>query len=225
MRLRGFYPWICLTISVSIAWAVYHQVCELSRAEPVVVADKAIPQLNVINSSDVKIRYLHPDAIAPGAARNKEEVVGMASLRQVYPGEQIIKIGLSGHAGTLSSVVARGMRVLMLPMAPGRCGGGAIKRGDVVDLVFVSDRGKTGSSTAKTIARGVTVLDVRDEKGMPYSPGRDTVPAGILAEVPEDLSTLIPWCLENGNVYAVVSPFQPNPASAPGEVTVKEVLP
>ncbi|HHV78978.1 MAG TPA: Flp pilus assembly protein CpaB [Firmicutes bacterium] len=207
-----------------MAWSVYRYVSELSRVEAVVVAEKPIAMLSVIQPSDIKMKYVHPSAIVPGAARTKEEAVGMASLRHIYPGEQVLKVALSGGSGGLSFTIERGLRALMIPMALGRCGGGTLRPGDLVDLIFVSDRAKTGESVAKIVARRIPVLDIRDEKGMAYSPGKEEVPLGILVEVPETLSSVIPWCLENGNVYAVVAPFEQESGVAGEDVSAKEVL-
>lgn len=223
-KLRRIYPWISLLVSLGLGLWVYSFVTNLSHVEPVVVAARALPPLSVLGPGDVRIAYFQPDAIVPGAARSRQEVLGMTCLRQVFPGEQIILAGLSGHSGALSSVVAAGMRAIAVPVTPGRCAGGAVRRGDVVDLVFVSDRVKTGSCVSKVIANRVPVIDVRDERGSQYSGERDNLPSSVVVLVPDRLATLVPWCLENGWVYVVAAPLQPGDATAAVDTTGEEVL-
>ncbi|MGB9868274.1 MAG: SAF domain-containing protein, partial [Bacillota bacterium] len=119
-KLRRIYPWISLSISISLGLWVYGFVSSLSQVEAVVVAARALPPLSVVGPGDVKVAYVHPHAIAPGAARDREKVVGMTCLRQVFPGEQMMLAALSGSSGGLSVIVSADHKALAVPVTPGR---------------------------------------------------------------------------------------------------------
>lgn len=185
---------------------------------PVAVASRDIQPFTLVERDMVKTEMVHPSSVHPAAIRSAADVVGKYTGSWCYQGQQILKRQLSGAAEGASPVPPEPpYRAMLVPASVGYAAGGAIRRGDTVDLLFVSDSGKTGVSISKVIEEGLLVLDVRDDSGESLRQGDGrSVPLGALVAVTPEQAERIAFCLEHGRVYLLLSTPGNEPSTSSG---------
>ncbi len=197
----------------------------LARADqtaPVVVAAAAVLKFQRIDGGAIKVVNLPVRAIHPQAATRRDDVVGKFSLSDMVPGEQVLKSKLSTNEkdGNFLSRLAPNQRAFLVPLNLARAAGGAIHAGDLVDLIFVASEQKTGASYSRTVAHGIEVLDVRDERGQRVRDGSDeALPIGIIVAATNAQAELIALASENGQLYVAIDGYGAMPTVTTGAVS------
>ncbi len=79
-----------------------------------------------------------------------------------------------------------------------------------MDLIFVASEQKMGSTYSRTIACGLEVLDVRDERGASARSGDvESLPIGVIVAVTNEQAELLALAAENGQIYLVIDAYEP----------------
>lgn len=188
------------------------------KTASVVVAADAVSRFQRIGDGDVKVVNLPVRAIHPQAATRRDEVVGKIALSEMVPGEQVLRAKLSADEkdGNFLSRLAPNQRAFLVPLNLTRAAGGAVRVGDMVDLILVASEQETGASFSRTIAHGLEVLDVRDERGQRAEEGADeALPIGLIVAATSAQAELLALASENGQLYVAIDGYD----AAPGMTT------
>lgn len=185
---------------------------------PVAVATRDIQPFTLVERDMVRTELVHPSSVHPTAIRSAGHVVGKYTGAWCYQGQQILKRQLSDAADGAGPLPPEPpYRAMLVPASVGYAAGGAIRRGDTVDLLFVSDPGKTGVSISKVVEEGLLVLDIRDDSGESVGQGGgSSVPLGVLVAVTSEQAERIAFCLEHGRVYLLLSTPGNEPSTTNG---------
>ncbi|HEY3316600.1 MAG TPA: Flp pilus assembly protein CpaB [Bacillota bacterium] len=184
----------------------------VQRTVPVVVAAGQIGRYQKIEADDIRVLALPVKAAHAKAAVAREQVVGKFALEAFVAGEQILTVEVSGDAGDGSflSRLAPNQRAFLVPSSLARAAGGAVRVGDRVDIIFVASEQKTGTNCSRTVARGLEVLDIRDERGSSAKPGAgDALPVGVIVAVTEAEARVIALAAEDGLLYLAIDGYEP----------------
>ncbi len=127
--------------------ALYLYLVDLKKPEtvqrkPVVVAASEIKAGQAITDGMLAIKQLPEEAVLPGAATAKEDVVGLISSTDVSAGQQVLtatvfKAELS--KSSLAYTVEKGMRAITVPVDQVTGVAGFIKPKDRVDVMAIVD--------------------------------------------------------------------------------------
>jgi Flp pilus assembly protein CpaB len=178
----------------------------LDRRIPVVIASRDLVPRTEIAAGDIRVAYIHPEAVAADAIVSTHHAIGRWTVRDILAGEQITA---SRTDLSLANRCAYGLgpdfRALFVPGGFARAAGGAVMPGDRVDLVAVT----TGRSetVAYRLAVGLAVLEIRDERGALISSGggaSKAVLGGVLLAVPDFLVEPIALAIACGQVCVVI---------------------
>ncbi|MHB8927934.1 MAG: Flp pilus assembly protein CpaB [Bacillota bacterium] len=213
------YLLLALASALLAAGLSFDILARADRTAPVIVAATGMSRLQMVRTEDVKVVNLPVRALHPQAAARREEVVGKYSLSDVVPGEQVLKSKLSGEEkdGTFLSRLAPNQRAFFVPLSLARAAGGAVRTGDRIDLIFVASEQKTGLSYSRTVAQGLEVLDVRNERGTSTREGpSDALPTGVVVAVTGAQAELIALAAENGQLYLAVNGYGAAGTGGPG---------
>jgi pilus assembly protein CpaB len=200
MRSRWFLV-AALILALAGSMCLYIYLRQLDRRVAVVVAAREISRHELLSNADVRLAYVHPSALLPGASRTVAEVAGRWAVREIMTGEQVTAARLDAGA---SSATAFGLglafRALFVPCGYARAAGGAIWEGDRVDVIAVT----TGLSdpVAYRVAQDLEVLEVRDDQGMRVQRYGDADGlGGVLVAVPDALAESLALAISCGHVY------------------------
>ena len=172
-----------------IAAAVYWGA--LQRTTVVVVLHDLDGQ-RPIESDDVALRDLPPDAVPGGAARSVSEAIGRTPRVPVWAGQILIAAVLADAPSLFGGAVAPpgAQRAIAVPATPGLAVGGALVAGARVDVVAVPAAGRAPASrVTEVLAAAALVLDVRGEGGSSIGPR--TVARGVPGMVPDRLGSIV----------------------------------
>lgn len=175
----------------------------LARAEEfVLVAAEDVPAFSRVGEEKFRRVAISSSAIHPRALRDATEATGKYTLQPLTAGEQVLATKLSGEerfADPLGALEAE-QRAMFLPVGTGRGPGGTLRPGQRVDLIFVSDEGKTGYRVSKTLLEGVPVMASIGEESV-LRPGSREYLAGIIVAVRPEEAERVAFALENGVIY------------------------
>jgi len=194
------------------AGLLYQMLNGYLRSVPVVVAARDIPPYTTVEKGMLDITYLPPAALHPQAITVEEEALGRYTTAPLIAGEILLEAKLSPGTGGATFLIelAPDERAVFIPTTLARGLGGAVARGQEVDVVYVPTRERGAETGAWTMLRHLRVLDVRSEKGRSLGEkGEGGIPAGILVAVKGDEAEKLAYCLETGNLYLVLNPPSP----------------
>lgn len=203
-----------VVLALVMAFTVYRYLEGLGQRFPVVVTAASLPAGKVLGPGDLRVVMLPHDAIHPQALRALAEGLGRVTAIDLLAGEQVLQGRLrsreeAGPGGDL----APQLRAMLLPVPMERWCGGALERGSLVDVVFVS-QDREQPQLARVLLSGVRVLGVRDERGQAW--GGKAAPLGVVVAVTPEEAERLAFALEHGSLYLVMCPFEPEPVSTAG---------
>ncbi len=163
MRGRWFLV-AAVVLALLGSMSLYSYLRRIDQRVPVVVAARDLARRERIQVQDVKVAYLHPDAVMQGALRDTSQVLGRWVLREVMSGEQITNARTDVILGS-TSVYGLGLayRAIFIPCGFARAAGGNLAEGDRVDAIAVISG--QGEPAAYRLASDLEVLEVRDDQG------------------------------------------------------------
>lgn len=192
---------LCLTAFVvlsAVAGFFYYANTEQAAA---LVATHDLKVGAQIQDSDVAVRRVNPSSVEGEAFRAPEQAIGQYVAFPVLKGQFLDprQITASKNAELLGSglQVPAGSRIIGLPVTPATAVGGALKPGDLVDVIAIPSAQKTGigsedAATAnQTIGRDVLVVGLRTEQGTPFDRNDPSInatgakPGSVLLAIPE----------------------------------------
>lgn len=176
----------------------------LDRRTPVVVAARDLPPRHQIGLGDVRLTYLHPEAVLSGSMRDSAAIQGNWVVEQIFAGEQVTaartQLSLTEHCAWGLGATHRAMFV---SAGFARAAGAAVRPGDRVDLVAVTTG--YGEAMAYRLATNLRVLELRDERGLPIPAGpHKSLLGGVLLAVPDFLVESVALAASCGQVYLVL---------------------
>lgn len=137
--------WLSVGAAIFASYLVYaytkNKKEEISRTfgvqTSVVVAVKAIPEMQTVQEDMVDLRSLPAHFVQPGHVKNLEEIIGMVALAPINKGEQLLKnkIIKPGIETGLSLQVSPGKRAVTIPITEVSGVARLLKPGDRVDVV------------------------------------------------------------------------------------------
>lgn len=133
-----------------------------------------------IESDDVALRDLPPDALPAGALRQVSGAIGRTPRAPLWAGQVVVGSALADTPSAFRGAIgpAGGERAIAIPATPGLAVGGAITSGARVDVVAVPIAGRAPPArVTEVLAVAALVLDVRGENGSPLG-GREAPRAG-----------------------------------------------
>ena len=145
-----------------------------------------------IESDDVGMRDLPPDAVPGGAVRSVSEAIGRTPRVPVWAGQMLIAAALADAPSLFGGAVTPlgAQRAIAVPATPGLAVGGAIVAGARVDVVAVPAAGRAPANRAtEVLATAAVVLDVRGESG--GSIGPRPAARGVPGTVPDRLGSIV----------------------------------
>jgi len=172
-----------------VASAIYWNA--IQRTSVVVVAHDLDGQ-RAIQSDDLALRELPPDALPAGALRELSDAIGRTPRAPLWTGQVLIGAVLTDTAAVFGGAIAPpdGQRAIAIPATPGLAVGGALTSGARVDVIAIPIGGRAPATRAtEVLAVGAVVLDVRGENGGPL--GARTMPRTGATTVPDRLGSVI----------------------------------
>jgi|GEM_PF-1749259 len=192
---------LCLSAFVvlsAIAGFFYYANTEQASA---VVATHDLKVGTQIADSDVATRRVNPSSIESGVFRGPEQAVGQYVVFPVLKGQFLDprQLTTSKNAGLLAPGlrVPVGSRIIGLPVTPATAVGGALKPGDLVDVIAIPTQQKTGIGVEDTLASNqaighdVLVVGLRTEQGTAFDRSDPSInatgakPSSVLLAIPE----------------------------------------
>jgi Flp pilus assembly protein CpaB len=192
---------VCLAVFLvlsAIAGFFYYANTEQASA---LVATHDLTVGTQLHESDVAIRRVNPSSIGSDVFRGPDQAVGQYVAFPVLKGQFLDprQITASKNAELLGIGlrVPAGSRIIGVPVTPATAVGGALKPGDLVDVIAVPTAQKTGiavedaSIANQTIGRDVLVVGLRTEQGTAFDrtdPGINATgakPGSVLLAIPE----------------------------------------
>jgi Flp pilus assembly protein CpaB len=192
---------LCLAVFVvlsAIAGFFYYANTEQASA---LVATHDLKVGTQLQDSDLAIQRVNPSSIGSEVFRGPDQAVGQYVAFPVLKGQFLDprQIMASKNAELLGTGlrVPVGSRIIGLPVTPATAVGGALKPGDLVDVIAVPTAQKTGigaedASTAnQTSGRDVLVVGLRTEQGTAFDRSDPSInatgakPGSVLLAIPE----------------------------------------
>jgi Flp pilus assembly protein CpaB len=208
--LRGRWLFVLgLFLAVVAAVSTYGFLEGLDQRVPVVVAARDLTRWERIEAGDLELRYLHPEAVLSDAIRLPGQIIGRQVTQPILCGEQISpgRTDLE-PSGWMAYGLGPGTRAMFIPAAFQRAAGGALTTGDRVDLVAVISNRE--EPVAYRLARSLEVLEIRDDRGRPWSERDDRqVIGGALLAVSDHEAEAIALAISCGQVYLLLTPEEP----------------
>lgn len=215
--MKGKWFFVCGTLlAVLAAVTTYSYLRGLEQRVAVVVATRDLQRWEWIETGDVTVRLLHPDAVHPDSIQTPAQVVGRRVTQAIFDGEQV-RAARTDLSPTGRQVYGLGptQRAMFIPGGFQRSGGGVLRAGDLVDLVCVIVNRE--EPIAYRLAHGLEVLEIRDDRGNPWT-GRDDrqMVGGVLVAVSDSDAESIALAISCGHVYVLLSPEEPSHVPAGG---------
>jgi Flp pilus assembly protein CpaB len=173
--IRAVYLGIFLVLSLA-AGAIYYV---NTRDVTVVVAKGDLQVGTTLSAGSVTLRRVHPGDVPPGSAGTSAEVSGKYVAWPILDGQYIPTKALSAdRAGLIAGglQVPAGFRAISVPINASDAAGGALRPGDLVDVMAVAKNQPPGASPAPAMSLGkrVLVLGVRTDQGQALDTGSGT---------------------------------------------------
>jgi len=103
-------------------------------AVPVVVAARDLRAGTVLTLDDVQVVDADPESVAPGTARQPDQVVGLVVAGDLVAGQRILMANLV--VPSVSNLLQPGKRAVAIPVDRINAVGGLIQPNDLIDLVY-----------------------------------------------------------------------------------------
>jgi Flp pilus assembly protein CpaB len=178
-----------------VAGLLYYAHTEQSTA---VVASRDLPVGTRIQEADLTTRRINPASVGPQVVTTASTAIGQVVAVPILEGQLLDarQIAPSKNAALLASglQVPAGYRIIGLPVTATTAVGGALKPGDLVDVIAIPNPVKTASlpdvsaATPVRIGENVLVLGLRTEEGNPVdqadhglNPGNGKLASVLLA--------------------------------------------
>jgi Flp pilus assembly protein CpaB len=185
-----------------VAGLLYYAHTEQSTA---VVASRDLPVGTRIQEADLTTRRINPASVGPQVVTTASTAIGQVVAVPILEGQLLDarQIAPSKNAALLASglQVPAGYRIIGLPVTATTAVGGALKPGDLVDVIAIPNPVKTASlpdvsaATPVRIGENVLVLGLRTEEGNPVdqadhglNPGNGK-PASVLLAIAQNEET------------------------------------
>ena len=192
---------ICLAVFLALsAIAGYFYYANTEQAG-VLVATHDLKVGAQLQDTDVAVRRVNPASTGTDAFRVPEQVIGQYVAFPVLKGQfldprQLVAAKNADLVGVGLRVPA-GARIIGLPVTPATAVGGALKPGDLVDVIAIPAQLKAGLTADEhappnqTIGRDVLVVGLRTEQGTAFDRADPTInatgtkPSSVLLAIPE----------------------------------------
>ena len=181
--LRAIYVLVFVTLSSASGLFYYSQ----TRQATAVVAAQDLAIGHQIQDGDLTTRQVNPASLPTGIVQVSQDLIGQfvavpvlkgqfIQLRQVVPSR-------SGRLLTGGLEVPAGFRIISLPVSSPTAVGGALRAGDLVDVVAIPNSIKTTGPDDVTMAPAVIghrvlVLGLRTEQGTEVAASDDLLNTG-----------------------------------------------
>ena len=206
---------VALAVALFTSVLTYAYIASMTESEEVIIASCDIPAGSRLSPQSVRLVPLPKRSVHQSAFRRKEDVVGRFAIQPIIAGEQVLKsrVAVGEHAGVTSGL-AQDLRAMFVPVQDSKAVGGAVRAGDRVDVIFVSQEHKMGAAVARCVLRSVLVIAAGSGGAGSWGPSQRTSFSGpdyraegvLVAVTPQDAERLA-FCLENGQVYLATVPF------------------
>lgn len=195
---------LALILAVAGSMSLYVYLRQLDRRVPVVVAARDLARHEQLTGAEVRLAYIHPGAVMPGAYRSTADVAGKWVAKEILIGEQLTAARMEqGACPAGSYALGLAYRAFFIPCSYARGAGGAIWEGDHVDVIAVTPT--RNEQAAYRIARDLEVLEVRDDQGMRVRAyGGAGGFGGVLVAVPDVLVDALALAVSCGQVYIIL---------------------
>lgn len=166
----------------------------------VLVAARDLKVGSQVQDGDLAVRRINPGSASSDVLRAADQAVGQYVALPVLKGQFIDarQLAPSRNAELIGSGlrVPAGSRIIGVPVTPATAVGGALKPGDLVDVLAIPSQLKTGitiddgSSANQTIGKDVLVVGLRTEQGLAFDRTDQSIsatgakPASVLLAIP-----------------------------------------
>jgi len=211
---------LAVAAAVVTALLIFRFLSAADQKTAVVLAAQDIPPGAEITAGMIREVSMHPSGLHPEAVTEAGLAVGRFSLVPVHQGEQLLSSQVSddqGSRGFLAEMTGT-ERAVFLPVTLARGLGGAVTKGDRVDVIFVPSEQKMGRSGVATVLESARVLDVRDDRGLSRQneEGKDSGFLGVLLAVQPEQAERLAFYLEHGQLFLSLGGFRAVPTGQAG---------
>lgn len=194
---RRIYLSVCLILS-AVAGIVYYAQTHQSTALV------ATHDLNVgvrIQEADVALRTVNPLSLGGQVLKNPDQAIGQVVAYPILDGQFIDarQVAPSKNAALLTAglQVPAGYRIIGLPIVPATAVGGALKAGDLVDVMAIPNPSKGPAIVDEAapipiaIGKNVLVVGLRTDQGAQVDASQNGLASGnskpesVLLAIPE----------------------------------------
>jgi pilus assembly protein CpaB len=150
------------------------------QTEPVVTAADTLERGSIISEASVTVEQWPKGFAPPGALTDKTTAIDRTAVARIVKGEPLFveKLAEKGSAGSLASMIPRGMRAFTILAQHESTGvGGFLLPGDDVDVLLTTtttDKDTTGGAATTTLLQNVRVLAVGTNLDAPDSRKMDS---------------------------------------------------
>ncbi len=205
----------------------YTYLSAMTAKRAVVVASQDIEPFTRIERSMLSVQQVPVGMVHPRSVADPELVVGQYCTRGLYGGEQLITDSLV-HPGLQAAGIpwrlAGDQRAVAVPCPPASAAGGTVGPGHLVDVIYFRESSVHGPASARLMLSAVTVLDVRDSSGSPWRPGAGDAPGTLVLAVTPAQAEALTYAMATGQLYVVLSPYDPVPYHSPEGVTAASMF-
>lgn len=205
---------ISVLIGIVAMLGAYSYLSAMTAKRPVVVASQDIEPFIRIERSMLSVEQIPVGLIHPASVADPELVVGQYCTRGLYRGEQLITDSLvqpGFEAGGIPWRLAADQRAVAVPCPPTSAAGGTVRPGHLVDVIYFRESSMHGPASARQLLSAITVLDVRDSSGSPWSSGTGDAPGSLVLAVSPSQAEALTYAMATGKVYVALSPYDPVP--------------
>lgn len=192
-----------------------------TRQATAVVAVHDLTVGSRIQDGDVAIRSVNPASIGSELLRTTDQAVGQVVAYPILQGQllQARQVAPARNAVLLTAglPLPAGDRVIGLPVSPAAAVGGALKAGDLVDVMAIPNPSKVATLAEEpppipiVIGRNVLVLGMRTDQGTQVEPSDqglnlgNSKPASVLIAIPESEETTYSAAIANSSFVLALS--------------------
>jgi Flp pilus assembly protein CpaB len=195
---------LCLTAFVVLSAVAGFFYYANTEQAPALVATHDLKVGAQIQDSDVAVRRVNPSSVEGDVFRSTEQAIGQYIAFPVLKGQFLdprqLMASKNGELLGSGLQVPAGSRIIGLPVTPATAVGGALKPGDLVDVIAIPNAQKTGigvedATANQTIGRDVLVVGLRTEQGTPFD--RDDPSINATGAKPSSVLLAIPYSDES----------------------------
>jgi len=213
------YLILSAVVGIAVALVCYLYLAPSGVEVPVVLAADDIPSHVRIHKDMVRVEQVPASAVHPLSMGEVTSVVGKYARREILSGEQVLSATLvdaGGQAGGLAWQVDADYRAMSVPAAPSSAVGGAVRPGNLVDVVHYRESSVHGPAVGRILMSAVQVLQLRDGLGGIWDPeSREAPSTAVLAVTPREAESLA-YAMATGEIFLTVSPHNPEAGDVSG---------